>query len=99
MKTNTKYNANKKDFIDLPRKGPRSVSNGNRNDNQSDAFKRLISKYSGLERTYDEYDRYEDTLDANANEYLAIQDSSIIRSEIMITDPAGRNRTLVRRNR
>ena len=99
MKT-SKSNTNKKDFIDLPRKGSRSVSNGSsRNDNQSDAFKRLISEYSGLERTYDEYDRYEDTLDANANEYLAIQNSSIIRSEIMITDPAGRNRTLVRRNR
>jgi hypothetical protein len=57
---------------------------------------RYVSEYSGLERTYDEYDRYEDILDANANEYLVNQDAHLIRSKITITDTQGRNKTLVR---
>ena len=31
---------------------------------------RYVPQVTGLERTYDEYDRYEDVFDANADEYL-----------------------------
>jgi hypothetical protein len=72
------------------------LGTGSRSTNQSDVFMRYISEYIGLERTYDEYDRYEDIFDANANEYLVNQDASIILPEITITDTQGRNRTLVR---
>ncbi|MGE5660999.1 MAG: hypothetical protein ACM3X1_02010 [Ignavibacteriales bacterium] len=104
MKTNTKSNANKdrkEDFIDLKhQKRSKSVasslSDGSKSNNYSDVFMRYVSEYSGLERTYDEYDRYEDILDANANEYLVNQDSHLIRSKITITDTQGRNKTLVR---
>ena len=65
--------------------------------NQSDVFMRDASEYVGLERTYDEYDRYEDILDTNAEEYLVNQDARIIRSEITITDGQGTNKRLVRR--
>jgi hypothetical protein len=58
---------------------------------------RYVSEYSGLERTYDEYDRYEDVFDANADEFLVNQGANIIRSEITITDSQGRNKRLVRR--
>lgn len=104
MKTNTKSNANKdrkEDFIDLkPQKNSKSVasslSDGSKSNNYSDVSMRYVSEYSGLERTYDEYDRYEDILDANANEYLVNQDAHLIRSKITITDTQGRNKTLVR---
>ena len=104
MKTNAKSNANKdrkEDFIDLKhQKRSKSVasslSDGSKSNNYSDVFMRYVSEYSGLERTYDEYDRYEDILDANANEYLVNQDSHLIRSKITITDTQGRNKTLVR---
>jgi hypothetical protein len=105
MKTNTKSNANKKDkkedFIDLkPRQRSKSVASslgdGSRSNNQSDVFIRYVSEYSGLERTYDEYDRYEDIIEANANEYLVSPDVDIICSKITITDTQGRNKTLVR---
>lgn len=104
MKTNTKSNTNKdrkEDFIDLKhQKRSKSVasslSDGSKSNNYSDVFMRYVSEYSGLERTYDEYDRYEDILDANANEYLVNQDSHLIRSKITITDTQGRNKTLVR---
>ncbi|HZD35197.1 MAG TPA: hypothetical protein VE130_08340 [Nitrososphaeraceae archaeon] len=100
MKTNTKSGANKKkkDSIDKkPQKRSRITASrqgtGSRSTNQSE---RYVSEYSGLERTYDEYDRYEDIFDANASEYLVNQDASIILSEITITDTQGRNRTLAR---
>jgi hypothetical protein len=105
LKTNTKSNANKKgkneDLVDfIPPKRSKSVvsslSDDSRSNSQSDAAMRFVSEYSGLERTYDEYDRYEDILDANANEYLVTQDAGIIRSETKITDTQGRNKTLVR---
>jgi hypothetical protein len=101
LKSNTKSNANKKDkkedFMDLKsQKRSKGVSSGLGSNNQSDDLMRYVSEYSGLERTYDEYDRYEDIFDANANEYLVNQDTSIIRSEITITDSQGRNKTLVR---
>jgi hypothetical protein len=101
LKSNTKSNANKKDkkedFMDLkPQKRSKGVASGLGSNNQSDDLMRYVSEYSGLERTYDEYDRYEDIFDANANEYLVYQDASIIRSEITITDSQGRNKTLVR---
>ena len=101
MKSNTKSNANKKDkkedFMDLKsQKRSKGVASGLGSNNQSDDLMRYVSEYSGLERTYDEYDRYEDIFDANANEYLVNQDTSIIRSEITITDSQGRNKTLVR---
>lgn len=105
MKTKTKSNANKKDkkedFIgNEPQKRSTSIAsrlaNSGRSTNQSDVFMRYVSECSGLERTYDEYDRYEDIFDANANEYLVNQDASIILSEITINDTQGRNRTLVR---
>ena len=79
-----------------PQKRSKGVSSGLGSNNQSDVLMRYVSEYSGLERTYDEYDRYEDIFDANANEYLVNQDTSIIRSEITITDSQGRNKTLVR---
>ena len=79
-----------------PQKRSKGVASGLGSNNQSDVFMRYVSEYSGLERTYDEYDRYEDIFDANANEYLVNQDASIIRSEITITDSQGRNKTLVR---
>ena len=109
MKTNTKSNANKKekkeDIMDLiglkPQKSSKRVASGlgdgSSSNNQSDIFMRYISEYSGPERTYDEYDRYEDIFDANANEYLVNHDASMIRSEIVITDSQGRNKRLVRR--
>jgi hypothetical protein len=59
-------------------------------------FRRYISEVSGLERTYDEYDRYEDAFDANANEYWVSSNADIICSETTITDSQGRNKTLVR---
>jgi hypothetical protein len=105
LKTYTKSSANKKDkkedSIDKkPQKRSKSITSrlgtGSRSKSQSDVFMRYVSEYSGLERTYDEYDRYEDIFDANANEYLVNQDTSIILSEITITDTQGRNRTLVR---
>jgi hypothetical protein len=104
LKTNTKSNANKdrkEDFIDLKhqkrsKRVASSLSDGSKSNNYSDVFMRYVSEYSGLERTYDEYDRYEDILDANANEYLVNQDSRLIRSKITITDTQGRNKTLVR---
>ena len=105
MKTNTKSNANKKDkkevYIDKkPGKRSNSVASGlgdrSRSTRQSDVFMRYVSEYSGMERTYDEYDIYEDFFDANANEYLVNHDANFIRSEITITDTQGRNRTLVR---
>jgi hypothetical protein len=101
LKSNTKSNANKKDkkedFMDLkPQKRSKGVASGLGSSNQSDVLMRYVSEYSGLERTYDEYDRYEDIFDANANEYLVNQDASIIRTEITITDSQGRNKTLVR---
>ena len=105
MKTNTKSNANKndknEDSIDKkPQNRSKSSASrqgtGNRSTSQSDVFTRYVSEYSGLDRTYDEYDRYEDILDANANEYLVNHDTSIILSEITITDIQGRDRTLVR---
>jgi hypothetical protein len=105
LKTNTKFNANKKDKKEdsigkKPQKRPKSITSrlgaGSRGTNQSDVFMRYVSEYSGLERTYDEYDRYEDIFDANANEYLVNQGTSIIRSEITITDSQGKSKTLVR---
>ena len=106
MKTRTKFNANKKDKKEdsnEPQKRSTIIasrlSNGNRSISQSDVIMRYVSEYGGLERTYDEYDRYEDIFDANANEYLVNQDASIILSEITINDTHGRNRTLVRTQR
>jgi hypothetical protein len=101
LKSNTKSNANKKnkkeDFMDLkPQKRSKRVASGLGSNNHSDVFRRYISEISGLERTYDEYDRYEDVFDTNANEYLVSPDADIIRSEITITDSQGRNKTLVR---
>jgi hypothetical protein len=105
LKTNTKSNANKKDknedLVDFrPQNRPKSVvsslRDGRRSNSQSDVAMRFVSEYSGLERTYDEYDRYEDILDANSNECLVTQDASFIRSETKITDTQGRKKTLVR---
>lgn len=102
MKTKTKSNANNKEDSINNESQKRStgiasrLDKGNRSTNQSDVFIRYVSEYSGLERTYDEYDRYEDIFDANANEYLVNQDVSIILSEITINDTQGTNRTLVR---
>ena len=109
-KTKAKAKANKRDqneeFIDLtglkPQKSPKTVTpslgyGSSSSNNQSDVFMRYASEYVGLERTYDEYDRYEDILDTNAKEYLVNQDARIIRSEITITDSQGRNKRLVRR--
>ena len=105
LKTNTKSSANKKDkkenFTDLKSKKrsqtiASSLGDGRSRNQRSDVFMRYVSEYSGLERIYDEYDRYEDIFDANANEYLVNQGTSIIRSEITITDSQGRNKTLVR---
>ena len=107
MKTTTNAKANKKDkkedFIDLtglkPQKRPKTVTLGNAtsNNSQSDDFMRYVPDITGLERTYDEYDRYEDIFDANADEYLVNKDARIICSEIIITDGQGRNKRLVRR--
>ena len=102
MKTKTKSNANKKeDSIDNESQKRSTgiasrLDKGNKSTNQSDVFMRYVSEYSGLERTYDEYDRYEDIFDANANEYLVNQDANIILPEITINDTQGTNRTLVR---
>ena len=108
-KTKTKAKANKRDkkeeLIDLtglkPQKSPKTVASslgyGSSSNNQSDVFMRYASEYVGLERTYDEYDRYEDIFDTNAEEYLVNQDARMIRSEITITDGQGRNKRLVRR--
>ena len=102
MKTKTKSNANNKEDSINNESQKRStgiasrLDKGNKSTNQSDVFMRYVSEYSGLERTYDEYDRYEDIFDANANEYLVNQDVSIILSEITINDTQGTNRTLVR---
>lgn len=102
MRTNTKFNANKEDKNEdsKPRKRSKSIASrlgtGSRSRSQSDVFMRYVSEYIGLERTYDEYDRYEDIFDANANEYIVNQDASIILSKITITDTQGKNRTLVR---
>jgi hypothetical protein len=65
---------------------------------QSDDFMRYVPEVTGLERTYDEYDRYEDVFDANSDEYLVNKGARIIRSEITITDSQGRNKRLVRRH-
>ena len=107
MKTKTNAKANKKDkkedFIDLtglkPQKRPKTVTLGDAssNNSQSDDFMRYVPEVTGLGRTYDEYDRYEDVLDANADEYLVNKGARIIRSEITITDSQGRNKRLVRR--
>jgi len=105
LKTNTKSSANKKDkkenITDLKSKkrsetAPSSLKDGRSSNHRSDIFMRYVSEYSGLERIYDEYDKYEDIFDANANEYLVNQDTSIIRSQITITDGQGRNKTLIR---
>ena len=107
MKTKTNAKANKKDkkedFIDLtglkPQKRPKTVTLGDvsSNNSQSDDFMRYVPEVTGLERTYDEYDRYEDVFDANADEYLVNKGARMIRSEITITDSQGRNKRLVRR--
>jgi hypothetical protein len=80
-------------YITYVIEGRRLKTNTKSNANRKDKNE---SEYSGLERTYDEYDRYEDILDADANEYLVTQDASIIRSETKITDTQGRNKTLVK---
>ena len=107
LKTKTNAKANKKDkkedFIDLtglkPQKRSKTVTLGDvsSNNSQSDDFMRYVPEVTGLERTYDEYDRYEDVFDANADEYLVNKGARIIRSEITITDSQGRNKRLVRR--
>jgi len=56
------------------------LGTGSTSTSQSDVFMTYFSEYSGLERTYDEYDRYEDIIDANANEYVVNQDASVILS-------------------
>src|SRR4030095_15085615 len=91
----------KENFTDLKSKKrsqtiASSLGNGRSSNHRSDVFMRYVSEYSGLERIYDEYDKYEDIFDVNANEYLVNQGTSIIRSEITITDSQGRNKTLVR---
>lgn len=105
MKSDAKYNAIKEDkkehiMDSSPQKrskgGASNLDEGSSSNNRLDVFRRYISEVSGLERTYDEYDRYEDVFDANANEYLVSSDADIIRSEITITDSQGRNKTLVR---
>lgn len=68
-----------------PQKRSKSVAtglgDGSSSNNQSDVFRRFVSEVSGLERTYDECDRYEDVLDTNANEYLVSPDAEIIRQK------------------
>jgi hypothetical protein len=44
----------------------------------------------------DEYSRYDEMWDPNADEYLMNSGATIIRSEIMLSEPMGRNRTIVR---
>lgn len=109
LKTKTKTNAKankkdkKEDFIDLtglkPQKRPKTVTLGDASSNNSlsDDFMRYVPQVTGVERTYDEYDRYEDVFDANADEYLVNKGARMIRSEITITDSQGRNKRLVRR--
>jgi hypothetical protein len=108
LKTKNNVKANKKDkkkdFIGLkglkPKKRSKTVTLGNAssNNSQSDDLMRYVPEVTGLERTYDEYDRYEDVFDANSDEYLVNKGARIIRSEITITDSQGRNKRLVRRH-
>jgi hypothetical protein len=110
LKSKSKTKANRKDkkedFTDLTglksQKRHNAINsslghNSSSGNNQSGVLMRYVSEYGGLERTYDEYDRYEDVFDANADEFLVNQGANIIRSEITITDSQGRNKRLVRR--
>lgn len=46
----------------------------------------------------DEYDKYNDLFDPNADQWLINQGATIIKSEITLTDSSGNNRVLVRRD-
>ena len=46
----------------------------------------------------DEYDKYNDLFDPNADQWLINQGATIINSTIELTDSQGHNRILVRRN-
>lgn len=104
----TTNNASKKkdkkeeEFIDLtglkPSKRPKTGVSSTLGDNSSDGIiMEYVSEDKGLEPIEDEYKKYDP--EESADELLINQGALIIRSEITITDSAGRNRTLVRRSK
>jgi hypothetical protein len=54
--------------------------------------------HKGLEEQEDEYAKYDQMWDGQADEQIIASGATIIRSEIEITDSQGRNRKLVRRD-
>ena len=56
------------------------------------------SNSKGLEEPEDEYAKYDQMWDGQADQFLINSGATIIRSEIEVTDSQGRNRRLVRRD-
>ena len=56
------------------------------------------SNNKGLEEREDEYEKYSQMFDGQADQFLINSGATIISSTIEISDSSGHNRTLVRRN-
>lgn len=61
-----------------------------------------VNERKGIQQEYDsdsdEYSRYNQMFDGNADELIKASGATIISSSIELTDSSGRNRTIVRRN-
>ena len=57
-----------------------------------------VPDHKGPEEPEDEYAKYDQMFDGQADQQLINSGATIIKSEIEITDSFGRNRKLVRRN-
>lgn len=58
----------------------------------------FIPEDKGIRQTEDEYEKYNQMWDGQADEQIINSGATILRSEITLTDSSGRNKTLVRRS-
>ena len=92
-------------FLDLTETEQTHGPNANANSktlkasvNNNQPILAFIPEDKGVRPTEDEYEKYNQVWDGQADEHIINSGATIIRSEITLTDSSGNNKRLVRRN-